>query len=78
MSSNDRYVVNHPAGWAVRSGGARRASSVHNTQAQAIAAARRYVISGGGGEVLIQGRDGKWRDSETIAKTDPFPPRDTR
>lgn len=79
MSSNDRYVVNHPNGWAVMAGGARKASSVHETQAQAIDAARMAVINRGGGEVRIQSRNGKWRDSETIAPgNDPFPPRDTR
>lgn len=77
--SNDRFVVNHPNGWAVMAGGARKASSVHETQAQAIDAARMAVISRGGGEVRIQSRNGKWRDSETIAPgNDPFPPRDTR
>ena len=79
MSNNDRYVVNHPNGWAVMARGARKASSVHETQAQAIDAARMAVINRGGGEVRIQSRKGKWRDSETIAPgNDPFPPRDTR
>lgn len=78
MSNNDQYVVNHPDGWAVRAAGATRVSGVHDTQAQAIAAARMVVTNRGGGEVRIQGRDGRWRDSETIAKKDPYPPRDTR
>lgn len=77
--SNDRYVVNHPDGWAVKAGGAIRATSVHDTQDQAIAAAKMAVRSRGGGEVRIQGVDGRWRDSETIAPgNDPFPPRDNR
>lgn len=79
MSSNDQYVVNHPDGWAVRAAGARRISGVHDTQEQAIAKAKMAVISRGGGKVHIQGLDGRWRDSETIAPgNDPFPPRDTR
>lgn len=73
---NDRYVVNHPDGWAVKAGGAQRASSVHDTQLEAIVAAKINVGNNGGGEVRIQGRDGKWRDSDTVPLgNDPFPPR---
>lgn len=79
MVRNDRYVVSHPDGWAVRSGGSKRPSSVHDTQAEAIMAARSSVLRNGGGVASIQGRDGRWRDSETIAPgNDPFPPRDNR
>lgn len=79
MPRNDRYVVNHPDGWAVRASGAQRASSVHDTQAEAIMVARNTVMRSGGGEVRIQGRDGRWRDSDTVAPgNDPFPPRDMR
>lgn len=76
MSKNDRYVVTHPDGWAVRADGAKRASSVHNTQAEAIMVARWAVKRNGGGEVLIQGQNGKWRAKDTIPYgNDPFPPR---
>lgn len=79
MLRTNRYVVSHPDGWAVRSGGAKRANSVHDTQAEAIMAARWSVMRNGGGEVRVQGKDGRWRDSDTIAPgNDPFPPRDTR
>nr|WP_299882662.1 DUF2188 domain-containing protein [uncultured Sulfitobacter sp.] len=75
----DRYVTKHPKGWAVRAPGADRASSVHGTQREAEAAAKRTVANQGGGEVRIQGRDGKWRDSDTVAPgRDPFPPRDKK
>ena len=38
------------------------------------------VANLGGGEVRIQGRDGKWRDSDTVATPapDPNPPRDKK
>ena len=76
MSSNDRYVVNHPDGWAVKASGARRASSVHDTQAEAIMVARWAVMRNGGGEVLIQGQNGRWREKDTIPNgNDPFPSR---
>lgn len=78
-NKNDRYVVNHADGWAVKAGGAKRASGVYDTQAEAQAAARQIVQNAGGGEVRIQGRDGRFRDSDTVAPgNDPNPPRDTK
>lgn len=76
---NDRFVVNHPEGWAVRAPRSDRASEVFDTQDEAVRRAREIVGNLGGGEVRIQGRDGRWRDSDTIPPgNDPFPPRDTR
>lgn len=76
---SDRYVVHHENGWAVRKPGADRASSVHGTQAEAIDRARVIIRNDGGGELRIQGRDGRWRDSDTVPPgNDPFPPRDRR
>lgn len=75
----DRYVVKHPKGWAVKAPGADRASSVHGTQREAEAVAKSTVANKGGGEVRIQGRDGKWRDADTVAPgRDPLPPRDKK
>ena len=77
--SNNRYVVNHPNGWAVKAGGATRASSVHSTQRDAEIAAKQIVHNLGGGEVSIQGRNGQFRDSDTVAPgNDPNPPRDKK
>ena len=77
---SDRHVVPNPdGGWDVRAPGASRASSHHDTQAEAINRARDIVHNAGGGELVIHGRDGRIRDSDTIAPgTDPNPPRDTR
>ena len=68
-------VVNHPDGWAVKKDGAHRASSVHPTQKAAYSQARNYVRSNGGGEVRVQHENGRFRESNTIGKNDPFPPR---
>jgi hypothetical protein len=79
MSGNDRYVVKHPDGWAVKKAGADRASGVYDTQAEAERAAKEIVTGLGGGEVRIQGQDGKWRDSDTVPPGhDPFPPPDRK
>lgn len=79
MSDNDRFVVKHEDGWAVKKAHADRASAVTDTQREAEQRAKEIVRNLGGGEVRIQGRDGKWRDSDTVAPAkDPFPPRDQK
>jgi hypothetical protein len=77
---SDRHVVpNADGGWDVVSPKGGRASSHHDTQADAIGRAREIVGNVGGGEVVIHGRDGRIRDSDTVAPgNDPYPPRDRR
>lgn len=77
---NVRYVVKHPGGgWAVKGPKAERASDILSTQREAERRAKEIVSNLGGGEVRIQGRDTKWRDSDTVPLgNDPNPPRDTR
>ena len=75
MSNNDRFVVNHPGGWAVKAGDAERASSVHETQAEAIMRAREIISNNGGGELVVQGKDGQIRQKDTVPNgNDSFPP----
>lgn len=79
MPKNDRYVTKHNDGWAVKKPGAERASNVYGTQKQAESRAKEIVGNLGGGEVRIQGRNGQWRDSDTVAPgNDPCPPRDKK
>lgn len=52
--------------WVAKQQGASRASSRHDTQADAYDAARRYAGNAGGGDVSIHGRDGEIRDKNTI------------
>ena len=79
MPKNDRFVTKHPKGWAVKSPRGNRASSVHDTQREAIESAKDIVRNLGGGEVRIQNKSGRWRDSDTVAPgNDPFPPRDKK
>lgn len=63
---NKRTVTPHPDGWSVEKSGAKRASSVHNTQQQAIDAARQNLANSGGGELAIKGRDGAVRAQDTV------------
>lgn len=77
---SDRHVVpNSSGGWDVVAPNADRASTHHDTQLDAIDRAREIVHNGGGGEVVIHGRDGRIRDSDTVAPgNDPNPPRDRK
>ncbi len=80
MSTNDRHVTPNPGGgWDVVAPGASRASAHRDTQAAAIDRGREIVQKAGGGELRIHGRDGRIRDSDTVAPgNDPNPPRDTK
>ncbi len=69
---------NPDGGWDAKREGAGRASSHHHLQREAYDAARGYVLNSGGGEVRIHGTDGEIRNSNTIGKPDPDPPRDRK
>lgn len=73
MSGKNVHVVPHPEGWAVKSEGAERAASVHDTQREAAAAARE-IAQKRGSEALIHGRDGQIRERDSFGN-DPFPPK---
>ena len=74
----DRTVYRRPDGsWANKRNDAERASSVHDTQAEAAAAAHEMLRNQGGGELSIKGLDGKIRSKDTVSPgNDPIPPRD--
>lgn len=66
-NDNDRHVVPNPnGGWDVVKPDAQRASSHHDTQADAIIRGRQIVGNAGGGELNIHGRDGAIRAKDTI------------
>ena len=69
-----QYVVPHSDGWAVRGEGNSRATSVHDTQQEAINVARE-IARNQGGELLIHGRDGQIRERDSSGNNDPYPPR---
>ncbi len=74
----DRTVYRRDDGqWVNKRNDSTRASSLHDTQAQANAAARDMLQNQGGGERTTLGRDGKIVSKDTIAPgNDPNPPRD--
>lgn len=78
-NQNQRIVQQRPDGrWEVVAPHHKRASAVTDTQAQAIDAARPILASSGGGELRIKGRDGRLRDSDTIAPGHESTRRDTK
>ena len=74
----DYDVTTHEDGWQAKREGAERAASVHPTQAEAQKAATEYAGNSGGGEVRIHRPTGEIRNSNTIGKPDPNPPKDRK
>jgi len=75
----DRLVHRSGNGWANVRAGAKRAERIYPRQDEAVRAARENLKNAGGGELTIQGYDGRFRDKNTITPgNDPFPPRDKR
>lgn len=64
---NYHVTPNANGRWSAQREDASRASSNHDTQKQAIDAARGYAANAGGGELNIHGRDGEIRAKDTIA-----------
>lgn len=73
MTKKNQHVVPHERGWAVKRAGNPRASSVHNTQREAIIAARKAAIRRGS-EMVVHGKNGRIRERSTYG-SDPFPPK---
>jgi hypothetical protein len=73
----DRTVYRSGDKWINKRNDAERASSTHDTQKEAIDAARHMLQNQGGGELTTKGLDGKIRSKDTISPgRDPNPPRD--
>ena len=63
--------------WVNKKTDSDRASSLHDTQAEAEDSAREMLRNSGGGELITKGRDGKIQSKDTIPPApDPYPPRD--
>ncbi|EIM1709178.1 DUF2188 domain-containing protein [Aeromonas caviae] len=73
MAGKNQHVVPHENGWAVKGEGNQKATSVHNTQQQAIDAAR-DIARNQQSELVIHRPDGRIRDKDSHGK-DPFPPK---
>lgn len=74
----DRTVFRRDDGqWANKRNDARKASSIHGTQKDAIDAAKRMLQNQGGSELTTKGLNGKFRSKDTSSPgNDPNPPKD--
>ncbi len=72
MRKRNQHVVPHEDGWAVRGAGSQRATSVHQTQREAIDAGRQ-IARNQRTELFVHGRDGRIRERDSHGN-DPFPP----
>ncbi len=69
-----RIISDKEGGWNVVPGGGRPIEHAV-TQREAQNAGRDWLQNHGGGELTTHGTDNKFRQSDTIAHKDPFPPR---
>ncbi len=73
MAGKNQHVIPHQEGWAVKGAGNQRATSVHDTQKQAVDAAR-DIARKQQSELVIHRQDGRIRDKDSYGN-DPFPPK---
>lgn len=73
MKGKNQHVVPHQNGWAVKGPSNQRATSVHDTQQQAIDAAR-DIARNQQAELVIHRPNGQIRDKDSHGN-DSFPPR---
>ena len=78
MSKDRIHVVPDGVDWKAKREGADRASATGGTQHEVEQRAKEIARNSGGGEVIVHRPDGTIRDSDTIGKPDPNPPRDSR
>jgi hypothetical protein len=71
------HVVPRIGGWAVRSEGRTRPTSIHSSRREAIDAARKLAKRTAVSQLVIHGRDGRIKERDTYS-IDPLPPREPR
>ncbi len=74
MPKKNQHVVPHDDGWAVVGAGNERATSVHDTQQEAIDAGRE-IAQNNQSELLVHNRQGQIRERSSYGN-DPNPPKD--
>jgi len=72
----NQHVVPRDGNWAVRGEGNKRVTSIHDTQGEAINAARE-IAQNQHSEVVIHRPDGRIRDKDSYGN-DPCPPKDRK
>ncbi len=77
-AKNDRTVYRNSQGkWVNKKNTNTRATSLHDTQKEAVEKAKQQISQEGGGDLTIMGQDGKIRSKDTVPPgNDPNPPKD--
>lgn len=76
MADYDVQYDKDKGDWGAKRAGASKAASRHETQADAHDAASGYAERSGGGEVRDHRKDNnRIRNTDTIGKKDPYPPK---
>ena len=65
MTGKNQHVVPHESKWAVKGEGSKRATSVHDTQAETTERAR-DIARRQKSELLVYGRDGEIRSRDSF------------
>jgi hypothetical protein len=73
MAGKNQHVVPRADGWAVKGAGNQRATSLHDTQQQAVNAARE-IARNQQAELVIHRPNGQIRDKDSYGNDD-FPPK---
>jgi hypothetical protein len=78
MSNKGRTVYRRSDGnWVNKRNNSGKASSLHDTQKEAVDKAHEMLINQGGGELTTSGLNGQFRSKDTIPPgNDPNPPKD--
>jgi len=74
--SRNLHVLPRADGWAVVTEGNSKPSSLFDTQAEAVEAARK-LAKARAGQLIVHGRTGRIRERDSYRR-DPFPPREPR
>lgn len=72
------HVIVRKSGWVLKRAGASRATSLHKTQEDAIAAARKIAGKNGSIELVIHRKDGTIASREVLQLEDPYVDSDNR
>jgi hypothetical protein len=70
MAAQSAFVSPDGTDWKVMANG-EQVSGPHARQAEAIDAAREWLLANGGGELVVQGEDGRIQQKDTIGRADP-------
>jgi hypothetical protein len=64
--SSEYHILVKDSGWTVEKRNGKRIGSLYRTKEEAVRAGRVALREAGGGQLVVHGRDGRIRDSDTV------------